>query len=160
MRHDYVATGYVFSPKRDKTLLIFHRKMRKWLPPGGHLQPNELPHEGAIREVWEETGIRAKPIPWWEELDIKEKVESQLPTPFCMLHEYIPASQHDEAHMHIDFIFLLEPENEAPLSIAPKEVEEARWMSLEEVCRCDTFDSVIQICRKVMGGQFLPRGNL
>jgi len=159
MRHDFVATGFVFNSKRDKTLLIYHKKLNKWLPPGGHLAPNELPHEGAIREVWEETGIRAKLIGWWEPLDIKEKVESQLPTPFCMLHEYIPASEHDEAHMHIDFIFLLEPETEdVSPSISPREVKEARWMSLEEVCQCDTFDSVVQICRKVMGGEVPFKG--
>jgi ADP-ribose pyrophosphatase YjhB (NUDIX family) len=151
MRHDFVATGFVFTPQRDKVLLIFHNKLQKWLPPGGHLKPNELPHRCALREVKEETGIEARLIPYGEQFEIEEEVESQLPTPFVMLHEFIPASAHDEAHMHIDFIFLMELVQEsAELAIAPSEVKAARWMTLDEVRQCDTFDSVIKICQWVM----------
>jgi 8-oxo-dGTP pyrophosphatase MutT (NUDIX family) len=28
-----------------------------WLPPGGHIDPHELPHDAAVREVHEETGL-------------------------------------------------------------------------------------------------------
>lgn len=151
MRHDLVATGLVLTPARDKVLLVYHHKFQKWLPPGGHLQPNELPHHGALREVQEETGVKARLIPYGEQLEIKNEVESQLPTPFVMLHEFIPASARDEAHMHIDFIFLMEPvDDTTDLQIATGEVKEARWMSLADVENCNTFESVIKICQRVM----------
>ncbi len=38
-------------------LLHWHRKLGRWLPPGGHIEPNELPDEAAVRETLEETGI-------------------------------------------------------------------------------------------------------
>ena len=37
--------------------LLFHLKFEKWLPPGGHLEPNESPAMAAKREVFEETGL-------------------------------------------------------------------------------------------------------
>ncbi|MCA9372860.1 NUDIX domain-containing protein, partial [Candidatus Woesebacteria bacterium] len=53
----YTAAGQVFHD--GKLLLVKHRKLGFWLAPGGHLDPEELPHLGAEREVFEETGIRA-----------------------------------------------------------------------------------------------------
>lgn len=38
-------------------LLHFHEKLGRWLPPGGHIEPNEIPDHAAHREVLEETGI-------------------------------------------------------------------------------------------------------
>jgi ADP-ribose pyrophosphatase YjhB (NUDIX family) len=32
-------------------LLVYHRKLAMWLPPGGHVEPNELPDDAAVREV-------------------------------------------------------------------------------------------------------------
>ncbi|MDQ0338075.1 8-oxo-dGTP pyrophosphatase MutT (NUDIX family) [Caldalkalibacillus uzonensis] len=150
MRNDFVATGVVFNRQKDKVLLVYHNKLKKWLPPGGHLEPNELPHEGALREVWEETGVKASLILSGEQFEIEEEVESQLPTPYLILHEYIPSTPTEEAHMHVDFIYLMEVEEEAQLDIHPREVKEARWMTLDEVQRCDTFDSVIKICQRLM----------
>jgi 8-oxo-dGTP pyrophosphatase MutT (NUDIX family) len=43
-----------------KILLVKHKKLGFWLNPGGHLEPNELPHQAAEREFFEETGIRVK----------------------------------------------------------------------------------------------------
>jgi 8-oxo-dGTP pyrophosphatase MutT (NUDIX family) len=54
-----VATFVVDGPL---VLLLFHRKLRMWLPPGGHIEPHELPDDAALREVLEETGVRAQLI--------------------------------------------------------------------------------------------------
>jgi 8-oxo-dGTP pyrophosphatase MutT (NUDIX family) len=39
-------------------LLHLHRKLGMWLPPGGHIERDELPDDAAVREVFEETGLR------------------------------------------------------------------------------------------------------
>jgi 8-oxo-dGTP pyrophosphatase MutT (NUDIX family) len=43
----------------DKILMGKRRDNGKWTNPGGHLNPNEDPYDGAIRELKEETGIVA-----------------------------------------------------------------------------------------------------
>jgi 8-oxo-dGTP pyrophosphatase MutT (NUDIX family) len=47
----------VFVVHAGRVLLHYHRKLGRWLPPGGHIEPNELPDEAAVREVWEETDV-------------------------------------------------------------------------------------------------------
>jgi 8-oxo-dGTP pyrophosphatase MutT (NUDIX family) len=47
----------VFVVRDGKVLLLLHPKLGRWLPPGGHVEPNELPDDAAVREVEEETGV-------------------------------------------------------------------------------------------------------
>ena len=54
-RHFTVA---VFVVWEGKVLLHLHRKLGMWLPPGGHIERDELPDDAAVREVFEETGLR------------------------------------------------------------------------------------------------------
>ena len=47
---------------RDGRLLLVHHTYgaKKWQMPGGYVKLHECAHEGVVREVYEETGIRAK----------------------------------------------------------------------------------------------------
>ena len=46
----------------DERLLLVHHAYgaKKWQIPGGYVKPRECAHEGIVREVYEETGIRAE----------------------------------------------------------------------------------------------------
>ncbi|OAA19706.1 ADP-ribose pyrophosphatase [Frankia sp. EI5c] len=48
----------MFSQDLAQTLLVRHSHFG-WLSPGGRLEEDETPREGALREVTEETGINA-----------------------------------------------------------------------------------------------------
>ena len=52
-----------------RVLLHEHARLGRWLPPGGHIEPGELPDEAALREVLEETGL------------VVELVGEQIPIP-------------------------------------------------------------------------------
>jgi 8-oxo-dGTP pyrophosphatase MutT (NUDIX family) len=52
-------TTAVFVVHGGRVLLHWHVKLSRWLPPGGHIDPNEIPDEAALREVMEETGVEA-----------------------------------------------------------------------------------------------------
>jgi 8-oxo-dGTP pyrophosphatase MutT (NUDIX family) len=54
---DFTVAVYVVHDGR--VLLHWHEKLGRWLPPGGHIEQNELPDEAAVREVMEETGVAA-----------------------------------------------------------------------------------------------------
>ena len=58
MRH-FCASAYIVNPENKKLLLEKHKKYNKWLQPGGHIEDNETPEEAAVREVYEETGIKS-----------------------------------------------------------------------------------------------------
>lgn len=47
----------IYPRYQGKTLLIRHRRLGLWLPPGGEIHPEETPLEAAARELREETGL-------------------------------------------------------------------------------------------------------
>ena len=51
MTKHFTATAFVV--RGDTTLLHWHRRLAQWMPPGGHVEPDEEPAEAALREVQE-----------------------------------------------------------------------------------------------------------
>lgn len=52
------ASALVSSPAADQVLLVHHRKLRRWLQTGGHLEPTDsTPAAAAFREAREESGL-------------------------------------------------------------------------------------------------------
>ena len=145
----YVATGYVFSPDRRQILLVHHKKLGKWLPPGGHVEPGELPHACAIREVREETGVEPSLLPTSPSLQLDGLVERQLPRPFVILDELIAARRGQPQHRHIDFIFIMEAPVTPP-SAQTMEVHATTWVTKQRLAQLDTFPAVRQIADLIM----------
>lgn len=130
-------TGTVYILHENRVLLIYHKKYQKWQPPGGHLDENELPHEGAIREAYEETGLQVEIIEQ-ENIHINRWNAKSIPRPFLCLLENIPEysknGRTEPAHQHIDFIFLARPiEDQFCLKENPQETMGLRWFSREEI---------------------------
>ncbi len=98
-RH-FTATGFVV--RGESTLLHWHPKVKAWLPPGGHIEPNEDPAQAALREIFEETGARAEVVGGAPDLGLA--YPRQAAPPFTIMIEDIedPAAG---AHQHIDFIY-------------------------------------------------------
>lgn len=56
------CTGIVLHPDRESFLLIHHKRLDRWLAPGGHVEAeDDSPRAGAAREVLEETGVAVLP---------------------------------------------------------------------------------------------------
>lgn len=51
------VTGSAIVVGRRGTVLHMHKRLHRWLQPGGHLDPGESPAEAAWREAQEETGL-------------------------------------------------------------------------------------------------------
>ena len=60
MAKQFCASAFIINPADKKILLIKHKKFNKWVQPGGHIEENETPEEAALREVYEETGIKIR----------------------------------------------------------------------------------------------------
>ena len=55
------VSGIVFD-EQGRILLVRHREGGLWSVPGGAVEPEELPADGLVREVWEESGLYVKPV--------------------------------------------------------------------------------------------------
>jgi 8-oxo-dGTP pyrophosphatase MutT (NUDIX family) len=105
------ASAVVVGPRG--TLLHLHRRLGRWLQPGGHLEEGEAPHEAAVREVAEETGLTGR---------------HPASGPMLLRIDVHPAAL---GHTHLDLCYLLEVPDAEP---APGEGEsqEVRWWGFEE----------------------------
>ena len=120
-RH-FVATVYVVHD--GATLLHEHERLGLWLPPGGHVERDELPHETAIRETKEETGIDVDLVVDRGPADTGP-VRS-LPRPHHLLLEDINVHDGEVGHQHVDFVFYGEAADRR-ISPAAGEAPAAAW---------------------------------
>jgi 8-oxo-dGTP pyrophosphatase MutT (NUDIX family) len=93
-------TVAVFVVHDDRVLLHFHQKLNRWLPPGGHIDSDELPDDAAVREVFEETGVVAALCPEGGIDVIRPGLPQQLCQPAGIQLEDIAPG-----HQHVDLIY-------------------------------------------------------
>ncbi|MCL2198256.1 MAG: NUDIX domain-containing protein [Defluviitaleaceae bacterium] len=129
----FTATGFVFDDE-GRVLMIKHKKLGVWLPPGGHVDENELPCAAVLREVFEETGVRARVVS-----TARGDVQGmELALPMEILLEDIEG---DGSHNHIDLIYLCRAEG-AELRPQEAEIDGIGWFLPSQVLELDTFDNV------------------
>jgi 8-oxo-dGTP pyrophosphatase MutT (NUDIX family) len=112
MERHFTVSGFVSQGGR--TALHWHR-LGLWLPPGGHIEPNEDPIQAVVREVLEETGIEVEVL---GKPPFPHTKPAQLPPPVTIgiydigfdIHTLGPSQ-------HIDFIYFTRPVAGAPLDL-------------------------------------------
>jgi 8-oxo-dGTP diphosphatase len=150
MEKHYAATGIVVNQNRTKTLLIQHRKVAKWLSPGGHIELNESPDEAVLREVLEETGLHATFVTISSPVAVhKNADEEPLHQPIAVLDESIPVYKEKPAHRHVDFVYLLE----CPDAEELRGVEHGRWFTKAELTELAMYDANRELCRAYLKGK-------
>ena len=130
----FTVSAFVLSPDRDELLLIHHRKLGRWLQPGGHLESEDFSIENAARrEVLEETGVR--------------HLRHLGPTLMRIDSHKIPQYGDEPAHMHIDLGvgFHAESNDIGPID----EVIEARWVPYGELQSFDVDAALMAGARAV-----------
>ena len=124
------GSGVVGRPDGSAFLLVHHRRLDRWLQPGGHTDPEDADVLAtALREVLEETGVRAEPV------DVGRR-------PFDVDVHSIPARKGEPEHLHFDLRFLATAA-ETALTPHPEETREARWFTVEEA-RAAGADTSVQ----------------
>lgn len=127
-RH-FTATAYVVA--RGKTLLLWHSRLRMWLPPGGHCEPNEDPVQAACRESLEESGLEVLVVPPRDLLVCGGP--AVLPPPAVILVEDIVRPD-QPFHQHIDHVYFTRPSAEDAVDFeAPIPQGSHRWVGVAQL---------------------------
>lgn len=124
-------TGSAIVAKADGSafLLVHHRRLDRWLQPGGHVETEDgSVFETARREAREETGVAAL-----ETLFGRRALDVDV--------HAIPARGDRPAHVHHDIRYLLTASGE---TVVPQEeeVRGAVWFTLEEALAAGVDDSL------------------
>ncbi len=123
VRH-FTATAYVIDD--DKVLLVNHKKLKLWLPVGGHIEENETPIQAVKREVKEESGLDIEIFKLANHKDEYPTAEI-LPAPYGI-------SLHSVGdHQHMDMRYIGKIKGSKNLSGS----EECKWYTLEQVNSLD-----------------------
>jgi 8-oxo-dGTP pyrophosphatase MutT (NUDIX family) len=131
VKKHFTATAFVV--RGDATLLHWHKRLGQWMPPGGHIEPDEEPAEAALREVMEETGLACEIVATGERHDFT--YPQQIASPYTILLENIPGP--GEPHQHIDLIYFVRP-----LAGGHAQVDDPtlRWVTAAELRGGDPLD--------------------
>ncbi len=127
---DYTVCAYIIfnneqSSSSSKVLLIHHKVLNKWLPIGGHIELDEDPEEGLIREIKEESGLEMEILS--EKPQVISPGNKFLYTPnFLDIHDI------DSTHKHVGFVYFCKAKSDQ-VKLAEKEHNQIRWFSKSEL---------------------------
>lgn len=112
-------------------LLRLHDKYNYWGAPGGHIDPGEDVNEAAVREVWEEVGLRAELVgPYgWSKND-SERNKDLVPPLFVNRHKIT------DTHDHSAFIFVAKTDSREIDPTSGEDIASAAeciWVTKEEL---------------------------
>jgi 8-oxo-dGTP pyrophosphatase MutT (NUDIX family) len=88
----FTASAWLVSADGERALLMHHRKLDRWLQPGGHADGDANLPQVALREADEETGLRGLSVD---------------PSIFDLDAHEIPARMSEPAHWHYDVRFVV-----------------------------------------------------
>jgi 8-oxo-dGTP pyrophosphatase MutT (NUDIX family) len=111
------CSAVVLHPDRNALLLIHHKRLDRWLLPGGHVEPTDSEISAAARrEVEEETAALLEP--------------GSAPLIGIDVHG-IPPKRGEPFHLHHDLVFAFRSASDA---VQPaKEVHAAVWLAVPDL---------------------------
>lgn len=132
-RTHVTASGIVVGA--PGVVLHRHRRLGRWMQPGGHVDPGEAPEDAVVRECVEETGL---PVAHPDDGPLLVHVD---------VHEAA------SAHVHLDLRFLLLAPG-VPPAPGPGESPDVAWFSWEDALAMadDALVGALRAARHAVAG--------
>jgi 8-oxo-dGTP diphosphatase len=112
----------VCDPVTRSVLLAHHRKADLWLPPGGHVEPDEHPQWTVSREATEELGLVAR---------------FHAPAPVFIT---VTPTRGPASHVDVSLWYVLVSRRDAALEPDPGEFHAVRWFDLDATDWAQGYD--------------------
>lgn len=155
---DFVVSAFILNSSGSKVLLVQHRKLNGWFPPGGHIELHETPDDALWREIWEETGLlrsqltvlgptQHSPTNRWDNLpDVENHNTCALITPYAMdVHDFPPLP----GHRHVAFVYMLQTSCDDVWLEESAHVD-IRWCDREDLEGLCLLPSITDYCRNLL----------
>ncbi len=120
----------IFDPVTKEVFMGHHKKANKWLFNGGHIDKDELPLRAALRELYEEVGLRL--------------TDHDLIGPSLINHITIPPSTKFTCREHYHIWYFV-PVRKAQINLQHPELQKEffknQWLTLSEAMNITTDDT-------------------
>ena len=130
------ASSWIVDKTYTQVLLLHHRKLGKWVQPGGHCDGSDDVVTQALREAEEETGLQSVQLVSADLFDID-------------IHD-IPEFWKEPAHQHYDMRFLCEADAAETIKREEEAAYDLRWVPLHEVQQLRSDESVMRMVDKTL----------
>lgn len=134
-RREVSAGGVVYRRSGETIEVALIRTGKRWGLPKGHVEPGEGVQEAACREVLEETGLEGEVIEKLGDISYRyayKKASGELVRVFKRVHFYLLRWSKGKVHGH-DY-----------------EVDEARWLGVEEALEKITYPTEQKMMRHAL----------
>ena len=135
------GSAWVVNRTGTHTLLTHHRKLNRWLQPGGHADGHPHPVDVALREVLEETGLK--------------NVECVSREIFDLDIHTIPQRGSEAAHDHYDVRFAVRSVGSDVFTVS-EESHALFWVPITQLMEMSGEESMLRMQRKWLKRQALP----
>ena len=136
LEHGHVTgSAWITNPAYTHALMLHHKKLDRWLQPGGHVEQESKVLETALREAREESGIS----------DLR-MINDDI---FDLDIHTIPANRKEGQHQHFDIRYLFEAALDAIPAIS-EESNDVRWFTLEEIATINDDTSIQRMIAKTI----------
>lgn len=137
-RHHFVpghitASCWLVDPTGTSVLFTHHRKLNRWLQPGGHCDGDPDVLDAALREADEETGLK--------------DLETVSPEIFDLDIHPIPARKADPEHFHYDVRFAIRATGTLDYTVSG-ESHDLAWIPLTKLETYTTEPSILRMAQK------------
>jgi 8-oxo-dGTP pyrophosphatase MutT (NUDIX family) len=129
------ASAWVIDPTGTRVVMVHHRKLARWLQPGGHADGCPEVQSVARREVEEETGLADLVLVG--------------PAPFDLDIHPIPEYRGVRAHEHFDVRFAFQTSGSLSLQLSD-ESHDVAWIPIDRLEACDPDPSILRMRDKWM----------
>lgn len=135
----FTGSAWLVSGDGERVLLMLHRKLGRWLQPGGHADGDPDLAAVALREAMEETGLR--------DLDVE-------PSIFDVDAHRIPARGSEPEHWHHDIRYVVVARGDESFVVNEESLALA-WRSVADIAADPAADASL---RRMAGKWLAGRG--
>lgn len=139
-----VAGGFIYAKSEKKFLVLYHKDLKMYLYPGGHIEKDDsTPLEAALREIKEETSL--------DNLTQLTLTANSL-MPFDIDTHIIPYNEYRNLpeHYHFDIRYLFTTDTTENVSIDEAESSGYKWIDIDELAQDINYGKIVTKIKKLI----------
>lgn len=143
----FSASAWVVNQDHQKVLMCYHNIYKSWSWLGGHADGDSDLLHVALKEVEEESGLKARPV-----------FEDIFSIEILTVDGHIKRGAYVPSHLHLNVTYLLEADEADALHEKPDENSGVKWFDHQEVLSAPNEEWMIEHVYKKLEERLMREG--